>query len=44
MWTRTEASGLYYHRENNFIRKFELVANKSQLLFYEDQIDFNKLM
>ena len=25
---------VYYHRENNSIRKFEPVANKNQLLFY----------
>ena len=35
---------VYYHRENNSIRKFEPVANKNQLLFYGDQIDIDSVM
>ena len=35
---------VYYHREYNVIRKFEPVANKNQLLFYGDQIDYNNLL
>ena len=35
---------VYYHRENNSIRKFEPIANKKQLLFYGDQIDIERIM
>ncbi|HMK18315.1 MAG TPA: hypothetical protein VK492_08950 [Chitinophagaceae bacterium] len=35
---------VYYHRENNYLRKFESITNKNQLLVYGNQLDSLNLL